>query len=112
MGAAGPVDGRGPTGPRAGARRRMDRRRWGTTAPAPSRGGRVSETGDDRAGTPAPGRARMVGDGPLARDLAAALRAGGADVVDAAGSGIDAMVFAPWDPGVVLPVPFAELTDA
>ena len=61
----------------------------------------------------APGRVRVVGTGPLAGELSAALRRRGADVVGAeeAVERLDAMVFAPWDPAVMRPVPFAELTD-
>ena len=61
----------------------------------------------------APGRVRMVGDGPLARRLADGLRAAGAEVVDegAPGDGLDAVVFAPWDPADMTPVPLAELDD-
>jgi 3-oxoacyl-[acyl-carrier protein] reductase len=61
----------------------------------------------------APGRVRMVGGGPLARRLADGLRDAGAEVVDegAPGDGLDAVVFAPWDPADVTPVPLAELDD-
>jgi len=65
-------------------------------------------------GATGPGRVRMVGRGPLARGLAASLSAMGAEVVDeaapAAGA-LDAVVFAPWDPDEVRPVPLAELDD-
>jgi 3-oxoacyl-[acyl-carrier protein] reductase len=62
----------------------------------------------------APGRVRVVGAGPLADELSAALRERGAEVVGAgqAVDRLDAVVFAPWDPAVVRPVPLAELTDA
>lgn len=61
----------------------------------------------------APGRVRMVGDGPLARRLAEGLRAAGAEVVGEGGpdATLDAVVFAPWDPAEVTPVPLAELDD-
>lgn len=64
-----------------------------------------------------PGRVRVIGSGPLATELADALRGEGADVVvdhGHAGEGhpaADAVVFAPWDPASVRPVPFAELDD-
>ncbi len=68
----------------------------------------MSDAAPDR-----PPTVRLVGDGPLARHLRAALQATGADVVGADDGGRpDAVVFAPWDPAEVLPVPFAELTDA
>jgi 3-oxoacyl-[acyl-carrier protein] reductase len=74
----------------------------------------VADTTSDDTGAPGPGRVRVVGTGPLAADLAAALRERGADVggADDAGDGLDAVVFAPWDPAIVRPVPLAELTDA
>lgn len=67
---------------------------------------------DQQAGT-APRRVRMVGHGPLARRLAEGLRAAGAEVVDRAEpeDGLDAVVFAPWDPADVRPVPLDELDD-
>ena len=56
---------------------------------------------------------RVVGSGPLADELGAALRERGAEVVgaDDATDHLDAMVFAPWDPEVVRPVALADLTD-
>jgi 3-oxoacyl-[acyl-carrier protein] reductase len=56
-------------------------------------------------------RARVVGDGPLAGSIVAALRASGAQVVGDNG-GLDALVFAPWRPDVCHPVAFEDLTDA
>ena len=78
----------------------------------------MAEPSSSEIATTAPGRVRVVGTGPLADELSDALRRRGADVVgadDGADDGIDrldAMVFAPWDPAVVRPVPFDELTDA
>jgi len=54
---------------------------------------------------------RVVGDGPLARRLAAELAEAGATLVEEPAAPVDAVVFAPWDPATVRPVPFAELTD-
>lgn len=66
----------------------------------------------DMAAT-APGRVRVIGTGPLAGELSDALLRLGADVVgaDDVVDRLDAMVFAPWDPAAVRPVPLAELTD-
>ena len=57
-----------------------------------------------------PIRVRVVGEGPLARDLADGLAAAGVEVVTGRRAP-SAVVFAPWDPAQVRPVPFAELTD-
>ncbi len=72
----------------------------------------MTDMSDQGGGTP--GRVRVVGSGPLALDLAEDLRTRGGDVIgasDPAGE-LNAVVFAPWDPDVVRPVPFADLTDA
>jgi 3-oxoacyl-[acyl-carrier protein] reductase len=55
----------------------------------------------------------LVGSGPLARRLADGLGRLGLSVShDLDGDGpLDALVFAPWDPAVVRPRPFHELTD-
>jgi len=74
------------------------------------KGDDVADTSNDEGRRSAPGRVRVVGEGPLAADLAGALRERGAEVV-AGDDGLDAMVFAPWDPAVVTPVPLADLTD-
>ncbi len=58
-------------------------------------------------------RVRVVGSGPLAHDLSNALAEQGATVSGPTDTGpIDAMVFAPWDPALMTPAPFATLTDA
>jgi 3-oxoacyl-[acyl-carrier protein] reductase len=56
----------------------------------------------------------VVGSGPLADELSDALSERGAEVVgaDEVVDRLDAVVFAPWDPAVVRPVPLVELTDA
>jgi 3-oxoacyl-[acyl-carrier protein] reductase len=61
-------------------------------------------------------RISVVGEGDLARSLAASLRVLGADAPAptptlGAGDQIDAAVFAPWDPGAMTPRPLVELTD-
>lgn len=76
----------------------------------------MADTSSTGRGGPAPGRVRVVGRGPLAAELAGALRERGAEIVpEGAGTGdgdhLDAVVFAPWDPAVAQPVPLAELTD-
>ncbi len=52
---------------------------------------------------------RVVGTGPLAKQLGATLEDRGHTLVD---QGYEAMVFAPWDPALMIPRPLAELTDA
>jgi 3-oxoacyl-[acyl-carrier protein] reductase len=65
---------------------------------------------DEASGSVAHRRVAVVGDGALAAGLRRALEALDAEVVAAAGT-LDALVFAPWDPAEVVPVPFASLTD-
>jgi 3-oxoacyl-[acyl-carrier protein] reductase len=74
----------------------------------------VAEAPNSEATGSSPGRVRVVGAGPLAGELSAELERRGAQVVrgDAAVDRLDAMVFAPWDPDLVRPVPLVELTDA
>ena len=73
----------------------------------------MTETADSSRDRSAPGRVRVVGSGPLADELGAALRERGAEVVgpNETTDHLDAMVFAPWDPAVVRPVALADLTD-
>ena len=61
-------------------------------------------------------RIRVVGEGELARSLAASLRTLGADVPDVSSSisgdgPLDAAVFAPWDRSEMTPRPLVDLTD-
>lgn len=55
-------------------------------------------------------RIKVVGSGPLAAHLSAALSDRGHEPTDSAP--YEALVFAPWDPAVMLPRALAELTDA
>jgi len=55
-------------------------------------------------------RIRIVGEGALARSLAASLRELGAVITDAS-EALDAAVFAPWDASAMVPRPLIELTD-
>ncbi len=55
-------------------------------------------------------RIKVVGTGPLATQLSAALNERGHETT--ASAPYKAMVFAPWDPAVMVPRPIAELTDA
>ena len=73
----------------------------------------MADTSTRDSATTAPGQVRVIGTGPLADELSEALRRRGAEVVgaDDVVDGLDAMVFAPWDPTVVRPVPLVELTD-
>ena len=54
-------------------------------------------------------RVRIDGRGPVAAGFAAALAARGHEVVD--DEHYEAVVFAPWDPAVMVPVAMADLTD-
>jgi len=73
----------------------------------------VRDTSNEAGRPSAPARVRLIGEGPLAEELAAALRARGAEIATPhqAGDDLDAMLFAPWDPALMQPVPFAELSD-
>jgi 3-oxoacyl-[acyl-carrier protein] reductase len=73
----------------------------------------VADSPNSGVAATTPGRVRVIGTGPLAGELSEALRGHGADVIgaDEVVDRLDAMVFAPWDPAVVRPVPLAELTD-
>jgi 3-oxoacyl-[acyl-carrier protein] reductase len=86
----------------------------GYNCPAPTQeGDDVADPATREQGAAVPTRVRVVGSGPLAAELAAALGERGCEVIgaDDSGEGLDAVVFAPWDPTVVRPVPFDELTD-
>lgn len=54
-------------------------------------------------------RIKVVGTGPLATQLSTALSERGHETT--ASAPYEAMVFAPWDPAVMVPRPIAELTD-
>lgn len=54
-------------------------------------------------------RIRVVGSGPLAARLGTELELRGHEAVD---EHYRAMVFAPWDPALMIPRPMADLTDA
>ena len=55
-------------------------------------------------------RIKVVGTGPLAAQLSAALSGRGHETTGSAP--YEALVFAPWDPALMVPRPLAELTDA
>jgi len=55
-------------------------------------------------------RIKVVGTGPLAAQLSAALSGRGHETTGSAP--YEALVFAPWDPTLMVPRPLAELTDA
>ena len=59
-------------------------------------------------------RIRVVGTGGFARSAAEGLRARGARIVEGETTpddSFDALVFAPWDPAVIVPRPITELSD-